>query len=64
MVNDSSVCFDGEAVKERGGLGLISMEERAKLLREHFQPNRNQGAVRRYARVPLIVDIKLMRTAG
>ena len=31
-VEDDGIGFDVEAVKERGGLGLISMEERARLV--------------------------------
>jgi PAS domain S-box-containing protein len=65
MVNDSGVGFDSEAVRERRGLGLISMEERLKLLKGTFSVESEPGlgtTIR--ARVPLSLDSKLMRAAG
>jgi len=65
MVNDSGVGFDIEAVKESGGLGLLSMEERLKLLNGTFsvesQPNRGTTI---HARVPLKLNSEPMRSAG
>ena len=65
MVNDSGVGFDREAVKERGGLGLISMEERLKLLKGTFSvESEPEGGTTIHARVPLSSDSKPMRAAG
>ena len=65
VVNDSGVGFDSEAVKASGGLGLISMEERVKLLKGTFSVESEPGlgtTIR--ARVPLSLDRRLMRAAG
>ena len=52
-VSDRGIGFDSEAVKERRGLGLVSMEERLKLLKGTIsiesQPNRGTTI---HARVP------------
>jgi PAS domain S-box-containing protein len=65
MVNDSGVGFDSEAVKESGGLGLISMEERLKLLKGTFSvESEPEGGTTIHARVPLSSDSKPMRAAG
>jgi PAS domain S-box-containing protein len=64
-VSDSGAGFDSEAAKEGRGLGLISMEERLKLLNGTFsvesQPNR--GTTIR-ARVPLSSGTEAIRAAG
>jgi len=65
MVNDSGVGFDSEAVKASGGLGLISMEERVKLLKGTFSvESEPEGGTTIHARVPLRSDSKPMRAAG
>ena len=65
MVNDSGVGFDSEAVKASGGLGLISMEERVKLLKGTFSvESEPEGGTTIHARVPLSSDSKPMRAAG
>jgi PAS domain S-box-containing protein len=64
-VRDSGVGFDREAVKESGGLGLISMEERLKLLKGTFSvESEPEGGTTIHARVPLSSDSKPMRAAG
>lgn len=64
-VNDSGVGFDSEAVKESGGLGLISMEERLKLLKGTFSvETKPKGGTTIHARVPLSSDSEPMRAAG
>jgi signal transduction histidine kinase len=64
-VSDSGAGFDSEAAKERRGLGLISMEERLKLLNGTFsidsQPKRGTTI---HARVPLNSGSIAMREAG
>jgi len=64
-VNDSGVGFDSEAVKQRGGLGLISMEERLKHLKGTFSvESEPEGGTTIHARVPLSSNSKPMRAAG
>jgi PAS domain S-box-containing protein len=64
-VRDSGVGFDREAVKESGGLGLISMEERLKLLKGTFSvESEPEGGTTIHARVPRSSDSKPMRAAG
>jgi PAS domain S-box-containing protein len=64
-VRDSGVGFDREAAKESGGLGLISMEERLKLLKGTFSvESQPEGGTTIHARVPLSSDRKPMRAAG
>jgi signal transduction histidine kinase len=64
-VRDSGAGFDREAAKESRGLGLISMEERLKLLNGTFsiesQPKRGTTI---HARVPLSSESDSMRAAG
>jgi PAS domain S-box-containing protein len=64
-VSDSGAGFDSEAVKESRGLGLISMEERLKLVKGTFsiesQPKRGTTI---HARVPLSSGSDFMRAAG
>jgi PAS domain S-box-containing protein len=64
-VGDSGAGFDREAAKERRGLGLISMEERLKLLKGTFsiesQPKRGTMI---HARVPMSSGSDSMRAAG
>ena len=65
MVNDSGAGFDREAAKRSSGLGLISMEERLKLLKGTLsidsQPRRGTTI---HARVPLSLGTDSMRAAG
>ena len=64
-VKDSGAGFDCEAAKESRGLGLISMEERLKLvngtLSINSQPKRGTTI---HARVPLSSECDSMRAAG
>jgi PAS domain S-box-containing protein len=64
-VRDSGAGFDARAAKASRGLGLISMEERLKLLKGTLsiesQPKRGTTI---HARVPLRPDSKPMRAAG
>ena len=64
-VSDSGVGFDRQAAKESRGLGLISMEERLKVLKGTLsidaQPMRGTAI---HARVPLGSASASMRTAG
>ena len=64
-VRDSGAGFDREAAKESRGLGLISMEERLKLLKGTLsidsQPKRGTTI---HARVPLDSGSRFMRAAG
>jgi two-component sensor histidine kinase len=64
-VKDSGAGFDREAAKESRGLGLISMEERLKLVKGTFsinsQPKRGTTI---HARVPLSSGGDSMRAAG
>ena len=64
-VRDSGAGFDREATKENRGLGLISMEERLKLLNGTItiesQPKRGTTI---HARLPLGSGIDSMRAAG
>jgi signal transduction histidine kinase len=64
-VSDSGAGFDNEATKERRGLGLISMEERLKLVKGTLsiesQPKRGTTI---HARVPLSSGSDSMRAAG
>jgi PAS domain S-box-containing protein len=64
-VRDSGAGFDSEAAKESRGLGLISMEERLKLVKGTFsiesQPSRGTTI---HARVPLSSGSGSMRAAG
>jgi signal transduction histidine kinase len=53
-ITDLGVGFDPLSVKSRGGLGLISMEERVRLVRGHFAVHSQPGrGVRIEVRVPL-----------
>jgi signal transduction histidine kinase len=64
-VSDSGIGFDSEAAKASQGLGLISMEERLKLLKGTLsiesQPQRGTTI---HARVPLSSERDSMRAAG
>ena len=64
-VRDSGAGFDSEAVKQSRGLGLISMEERVKLLNGTLsiesKPNRGTTI---HARVPLSSESDSLRAAG
>jgi len=65
MVQDSGVGFDSEAAKKSRGLGLISMQERVKLVKGTFsiesQPRRGTTI---HARVPLSSGSDSIRAAG
>lgn len=65
VVKDSGVGFDSEEARESRGLGLISMEERLKLINGtlSIQSEPNQGTTI-HARVPLTSDSDSMRAAG
>ena len=64
-VSDAGSGFDVKAAKESQGLGLISMEERLKLVKGTFsiesQPKRG---TRIHARVPLNSESDPLRAAG
>jgi len=64
-VSDSGAGFDSEAAKQRRGLGLVSMEERLRLLKGTLsiesQPKRGTTI---HARVPLGLESDSMRAAG
>jgi signal transduction histidine kinase len=64
-VNDSGAGFDREAAKTSRGLGLISMEERLKLVNGTLsidsQPKRGTTI---HARVPIVSGSDSMRAAG
>ena len=65
MVQDSGVGFDSEAAKKSLGLGLISMQERVKLVKGTLsiesQPKRGTTL---HARVPIVSGSDSMRAAG
>jgi signal transduction histidine kinase len=64
-VKDSGAGFDREAAKESRGLGLISMEERLKLVKGTLSINSQpKGGTTIHARVPLGSGIDSMRAAG
>jgi signal transduction histidine kinase len=64
-VSDSGVGFDREAAKTSQGLGLVSMEERLKLLKGTFSvESEPEVGTTIHARVPLSSDSKPMRAAG
>ena len=65
MVTDSGAGFDREAAKERRGLGLISMEERLRLLNGtlSIESQFNRGTTI-HARVPLSSVSDSMRATG
>jgi signal transduction histidine kinase len=64
-VSDSGAGFDREAAKESRGLGLISMEERLKLLQGTFSiETQPQLGTTIHARVPLSSGSDSMRLAG
>jgi PAS domain S-box-containing protein len=64
-VSDLGIGFDSEAARARRGLGLVSMEERLKLLRGTLsiesEPNRGTTV---HARVPLSSGSDSLRTGG
>ncbi len=64
-VSDSGAGFDIEAGKASRGLGLVSMEERVKLLKGTLAiESQLQRGTTIHASVPLTSDIKPMRAAG
>jgi signal transduction histidine kinase len=64
-VRDSGVGFDREKAKTSRGLGLISMEERLKLVNGMLSiDSRPKGGTTIHARVPLRPRNDLMRAAG
>jgi len=64
-VSDSGAGFDNEAVKESRGLGLISMEERLKLVKGTFSiESHPKSGTTIHARVPLSSGSDTMRATG
>jgi signal transduction histidine kinase len=64
-VKDSGVGFDREALKESRGLGLISMEERLKLVNGTLSiDSQPQRGTTTHARVPLNSGSDSLRAAG
>ena len=64
-VKDSGAGFDREAAKESRGIGLISMEERLKLVNGTLSINSQpKGGTTIHARVPFSLSSDSMRTAG
>jgi PAS domain S-box-containing protein len=64
-VADSGLGFDWEAAKESRGIGLISMEERLKLVNGTLSiASQPQQGTTVYARVPLTSSSDAMRVAG
>jgi signal transduction histidine kinase len=64
-VSDSGAGFDREAAKKGRGLGLISMEERLKLLKGTLSiESQPQHDTTIHARVPLRSESDSMRAAG
>jgi PAS domain S-box-containing protein len=64
-VSDSGAGFDSEAAKQNRGLGLISMEERLKLLEGTFSIESQPGrGTQIHAQVPLRAVSESMRAAG
>jgi signal transduction histidine kinase len=65
MVSDSGAGFDIVAVKESRGLGLISMEERLKLVRGSFSiESQLKRGTTIHASVPLRSGSDIMRATG
>ena len=64
-MRDSGVGFNREAARASEGLGLISMEERLKMVKGTLsivsQPKRGTTI---HARVPVTVESSSIRTAG
>ena len=64
-IRDSGTGFDLEAAKETRGLGLISMEERVKLLKGTLSiESRHKGGTTIHARVPLSSGTESLPAAG
>jgi signal transduction histidine kinase len=64
-VKDSGAGFDREAAKESRGLGLITMEERVKLLNGTFAiDSQPKGGTTIHARVPVKSSSNSARAAG
>jgi PAS domain S-box-containing protein len=64
-VSDSGIGFDREAAKESRGLGLISMEERLKLVNGTFSiESQPRSGTTVHARVPLSSGSDSMRATG
>ena len=64
-VTDAGAGFDSEAVKSSRGLGLISMEERLKLMRGSLSiASQLKRGTTIHARVPLSAGTDSMRVAG
>jgi signal transduction histidine kinase len=64
-IRDSGAGFDSEAAKESRGLGLVSMEERLKLLKGTFSiESQTKRGTTIHARVPCSPGSDSMRAAG
>jgi PAS domain S-box-containing protein len=65
VVSDRGVGFDGKAAKESPGLGLVSMEERLKLLKGTISiESKPKHGTRIHARVPLSLGSDSIRAGG
>jgi PAS domain S-box-containing protein len=65
VVSDRGVGFDSKAARESPGLGLVSMEERLKLLKGTISiESRPRHGTTIHARVPLSAGSDSMRTGG
>jgi signal transduction histidine kinase len=64
-VRDSGSGFESEAAKESRGLGLISMEERLRLVKGTFSiDSQHKRGTTIHARVPFSSGSNSMRAAG
>jgi PAS domain S-box-containing protein len=63
-VSDSGVGFDLETAMKGRGLGLLSMQERVRLVRGTISITSKAGSTLIDARVPLISEIDAVRAAG
>jgi signal transduction histidine kinase len=64
MVSDTGIGFDLEAAMKGRGLGLISMQERVRLVKGTISIASKPGGTTIVARVPLISEINSVRAAG
>lgn len=65
VVSDSGSGFDSEGAKQSGGLGLISMEERLRVLKGTFSiESQAKRGTKIHARVPLVSGSDSMQATG